>query len=70
MGLPDLPATLRGREDKADQQKDDPGGPMNVSEFFIYLLDSDATCDLALQLGTVYDLRVGADDDERELVSA
>jgi hypothetical protein len=43
---------------------------MNVTEFFAYLLNSDATRGLALQLDAVYCLRTGADDQEQELVDA
>jgi hypothetical protein len=41
---------------------------MNVTEFFAYLLGSDATRDLGLQLDAVYSLRTCLDDQEQELV--
>jgi hypothetical protein len=46
------------------------GGPMTVTEFFSYLLASDATRDLALQLDTVYVLRAQAEAQEGVLVDA
>ncbi len=43
---------------------------MNVTEFFAYLFNSDATRDLGLQLDAVYCLRTRADDQQQELVDA
>ena len=43
---------------------------MNVTDFFAYLIASDASRDLALELDAVYVLRTQADAQERVLADA
>jgi hypothetical protein len=46
------------------------GEPMKVTEFLAYLLDSDITRELAIQLEDVYSFRTRAHDEERVLAHA
>ena len=46
------------------------GATMSVTEFFSYLLDSDATRELAAELAKVCAVRARVHDEERVLVHA